>query len=317
MSNGRTVALVLGSGGARGYAHIGVIQVLQERGHDIVAVSGASMGALIGGIHCAGKLDEFTAWAEGLSRTNVLRLMEPKFGTGGAVTAGGLMREVRGLVADTLIEDLPIPFTAVATDLLARREVWFQRGSLASALRASIAIPGVITPVIQDERIFADGGLMNPVPIDPTAAAGADLTVAVSLLGPRSLREQTSPRRQASAAQRVSEWTDRMRDSVSGLAAKVTGRPGHPDEGPEALEQERPAHGPGSMPDDLSMTDVLSLSADAMQGLITRYRMAGLPPDVFVEVPVSAARSLDLHRAKELIPLGRELATAALDRAGV
>lgn len=313
MSDGRTVALVLGSGGARGYAHIGVIQVLLERGHDIVAVSGASMGALVGGIYSAGKLDEFTVWANGLSRTTVLRLMEPKFGTGGAVTAGGLMREVRGLVGDVLIEDLPIPYTAVATDLLARREVWFQRGSLASAVRASIAIPGVITPVVQDDRIFADGGLMNPVPIDPTAAAGADLTIAVSLQGPRSLREQTSPRRQASAADRVAEWTGRMRDSVTGLAAKVTGRPPGADE--EVAD--RPAYGPGSMPDDLSMTDVLSLSSDAMQGLITRYRMAGLPPDVLIEVPVSAARSLDLHRAKELVPLGRELANAALDAAGL
>ncbi|MBZ5737979.1 patatin-like phospholipase family protein [Nocardioides mangrovi] len=294
------VALVLGSGGARGYAHIGAIAELERRDHEVVAISGSSMGALVGGLYAAGSLDGYTAWARSLHQRDVIRLLDPKWSAGGAIKADRIFAEVESLVGDRLIEDLPIPFTAVATDLRARREVWFQRGPLLSAIRASIAIPGVITPVVMNGRLLADGGLMNPVPIEPTAAAAADLTVAISLSGERVAGEQAGPAREPS--------TPTWREELVGRVRRTVGRERGPDPEPE------PEPDPG--PEQLRITDVVGLSMDAMQGLVTRYRMAGLPPDVLVTVPVSAARSLDFHRAAEMIELGQRLTAEALDAAG-
>ncbi|MCB8955549.1 MAG: patatin-like phospholipase family protein [Nocardioides sp.] len=291
------VALALGSGGARGYAHIGAIEEVRARGHDVVAVSGSSMGALVGGLAAADRLEPYTAWARSLTQRDVLRLLDPKWSAPGAIRAQRIFEQVEQLLGDRLIEDLPIPFTAVATDLHARREVWFQSGPLISAIRASIAIPGVITPVEMNGRLLADGGLMNPVPIEPTAAAAADLTVAISLSGRRLPQEPSSPAREAAEPTWREELVDRVRRTV--------GRPVEP--APPAVP---------SLLDELRISDVIGMSMDAMQGLIARYRMAGLPPDVLVTVPVSAARSLEFYRAAEMIDLGRRLTAEALDAAG-
>jgi NTE family protein len=293
------VALVLGSGGARGYAHIGAIAEIESRGHEVIAVAGSSMGALVGGLYAAGVLDDYTEWVRNLKQREILRLLDPKWSAGGAIAANRIFAEVEELIGDQLIEGLPMAFTAVATDLRARREVWFQRGPLLSAIRASIAIPGVITPVVMNGRLLADGGLMNPVPIEPTAAAAADLTIAISLQGDRSAREQSSPAREPATPTWREELVDRVRRTVG---------------------RERDLDSPVSMepvePDPLRISDVVGLSLDAMQGLVARYRMAGLPPDVLVTVPVSAARSLDFHRVTEMIELGQRLTAEALDASG-
>jgi len=289
------VALVLGSGGARGYAHIGAIAEIESRGHEVVTVAGSSMGALVGGLYAAGVLDDYTEWVRNLKQREILRLLDPKWSAGGAIAANRIFAEVEELIGQQLIEDLPIAFTAVATDLRARREVWFQRGPLLSAIRASIAIPGVITPVVMNGRLLADGGLMNPVPIEPTAASAADLTIAISLQGDRSAREERSPARVPATPTWREELVDRVRRTV--------GR--ERDLEPEPVE-----------PDPLRISDVVGLSLDAMQGLVARYRMAGLPPDVLVTVPVSAARSLDFHRVTEMIDLGQRLTAEALDASG-
>jgi NTE family protein len=286
------VALVLGSGGARGYAHIGAVAEIEARGHEVVAVAGSSMGALVGGLYAAGVLDDYTAWARTLTSSGVVRLLDPKWSSGGAIGAARIFAEVERIAGDRLIEELPIPFTAVATDLRARREVWFQRGPLVSAVRASIAIPGVITPVVMNGRLLADGGLMNPVPIEPTAASAADLTVAISLSGERGATEPGTPAREPAEPTWREELVERVRRSV-----------GREREPVDPLE-------------DLRISDVVGLSMDAMQGLVTRYRMAGLPPDVLVTVPVSAARALEFHRAAEMIDLGQRLTAEALDAYG-
>jgi NTE family protein len=269
MSRPRRVALALGSGGARGYAHIGAIQVLDERGFDVVAVAGSSMGALVGGIMAAGRLEAFTEWAVALKQRDVLRLVDPKWAAGGAIGADRLINHLSEFLTDVEIENLPIPYTAVATDLVARREVWFQKGLLRSAIRASIAIPGVITPVVFNGRLLADGGLLNPVPIEPTAAAGADLTIAVSLQAPRPAQEPAGPVRATADPQRFEDLRDRLR--------QVLRRPGR-----ASIANTPP---PASPDYDLRIAGVLSLSLDAMQDLIARYRMAGLPPDIHIAIP--------------------------------
>lgn len=263
------VALALGSGGARGYAHIGVLQVLAERDLEVVTIAGTSMGALVGGITAAGALREFTDWALSLTQREVLRLMDPTLTGGGALRAERVLDKVRELLGDARIEDCEIPFTAVATDLTNQREVWFQSGPVHTAIRASIAIPTVITPVVLDGRLLVDGGLMNPVPLEPTASTMSDLTVAVSLSGPRS------------------------RPAIE-LAASP---------GARAL---RPS----------AVADIVSASLDTMGAVIARYRMAGNPPDVLVTIPSDACRTMDFHRAAEMIELGRQAASAALEAAG-
>lgn len=293
------VALALGSGGARGYAHIGVIHELEARGHEVVAIAGASMGALVGGMAAAGKLSEFTDWAVALTPRDVIRLVDPQWSSPGVVAAQRVFDEIRGFAGHHLIEELPIPFTAVATDLHARREVWFQRGRLISAIRASVAIPGVFTPVVMNGRLLGDGGILNPVPIEPMAAAVADLTVAVSLQGDRYPRDPGSPAREQAAP----SWRDTLVEKVR----RRIGRSG----GSEPVDEAE------ALLENLGISDVVGLSTDAMQALITRYRMAGLPPDVLITVPIGAARSLELYRAAEMIDLGRALAAEALDAAGV
>jgi NTE family protein len=278
--------------------------VLEERGFEIAAVAGSSMGALVGGVLAAGRLKEFADWASGLKQRDVLRLVDPKWSSPGAMAADRLINRLGSFLTDIEIEQLPIPFTAVATDIVARREVWFQKGPLRSAVRASIAIPGLITPVVINGRLLADGGMLNPVPIEPTAGSGVDLTIAVSLQAPRPARESAAPVRATAEPQWFEDWGVRLRQvfRLTGWSAGTD-----PAEIPDA---------PEALPADLRIADVLSLSLDAMQDLIARYRMAGLPPDVQIAIPVDACRVLDFHRAAEMIEIGRTLTTKALDDAG-
>ncbi|MFI7744482.1 patatin-like phospholipase family protein [Kocuria rhizosphaericola] len=349
MSGTTRVALALGSGGARGYTHIGVIQVLEERGYDIVTVAGSSMGALVGGLHAAGQLEAYTQWVRGLSQRDVLRLLDPSPSAPGVIRAEKIMAKVRELLDGTLIEDLPIPFTAVATDLLARKEVWFQEGPVDVAVRASIALPSIITPVMLNGRLLADGGIMNPVPIAATVATRADVTVAVSLSGGQQSGEGRVPAHETAAVRPAEEWAERFRRSASHVLdreltrsvlerfAETRGR-GTParfrrpagaapvdvdealveeavqdvvEEAAEALDQE----GFGALPAGLRTLDVMQLSLEVLQSMVLRYRLAGYPPDLLITVPKSAGRLLDFHRAGELIELGRRMTEEAIDRA--
>jgi NTE family protein len=311
-------ALALGGGGARGYAHIGVIQVLAERGVEIVAVAGTSMGAVIGALHATGKLDAYTEWVTELNELDVVRMLDVSITAPGMIRADKVFARMRELIGDARIEDLPIPFTAVATDLLARKAVWFQQGPVEAAVRASVAIPGVFTPLMMNGRVLVDGGLMEPVPVAPTAAAPADVIVAVNLGGERSGVSADAPARETADARPVDEWIERFRRRASSLmdrdiVASVVRR----------LEAVTPGRDRGDDPGrepypvGLSRFDVMNQSLEVMQSLVTRYRLAGAPPDVLVTVPKDACRTLDFHRARDMIALGRELAVDALDDAGV
>jgi NTE family protein len=315
-----TVALALGSGGARGYAHIGAIQVLEERGYEILTIAGSSMGALVGGLCAAGKLGEYTTWVSDLSQFDVLRLLDLSVSAPGAIRAEKIFGRVRELLDGALIEALPIPFTAVATDLAARKAVWFQRGPVHVAIRASIAIPGLFTPVMLNGRLLVDGGLMDPVPIAPTAAAGADVTVAVSLDGERRASHEGAPTSDTAEARPVEEWIDRFRRGASHLLESdmvraFTSRFGRAADGGVVdldVDDDDPFE---ALPAGLSRFDVVNQSFEAMQSVLTRYRLAGYAPDVLVTVPKDACRSLDFHRAAEMIELGRTLTESALDAA--
>lgn len=325
MTGSVRVALALGSGGARGYAHIGVVQVLQERGADIVGIAGSSMGALVGCLTAAGKLEEYTDWVQGVSQFDVIRMLDPSLTASGAIRAEKVLARVRELLDGALIEELPIPFTAVATDLASRKEVWFQQGPADVAIRASIAIPGIFPPVMLNGRLLVDGALTDPVPIAPTVAAGAQITIGVSLSGDRRVSSDGTPATVSSEARPFDEWAERFRRGASfvldrDLVKSLLSRFGSHHDGPlgdeEPNEAERAALR-GALPADLSKYDVMSQSLDVMQHLLARYRLAAYPPDVLVEIPKDACRTFDFHRANEMIAIGRDAAIAAFDAAEV
>ena len=183
MTHSTTVSLVLGSGGARGLSHIGVIQWLTENGYEIRSIAGSSMGALVGGIFAAGKLEIYAEWVLALERMQVVRMLDPAFGRPGLFKGERIMGVLRELIGDCAIEDLPISFTAVATDLETGEEVWLREGGLFDAIRASIATPLVFRPFKHGARTLLDGALVNPLPIAPTLTDNTDLTIAVNLSG--------------------------------------------------------------------------------------------------------------------------------------
>ncbi|GLD01109.1 putative NTE family protein [Mycobacterium kiyosense] len=324
------VALALGSGGARGYAHIGVIQVLQERGYQVVGIAGSSMGALVGGVSAAGHLDELAEWAQSLTQRTILRLLDPSLTAAGVLRAEKILDAVRDILGPVDIEELSIPFTAVATDLLTGKSVWFQRGPIDEAIRASIAIPGVIAPHEIDGRLLADGGILDPLPMAPIAATNADLTIAVSLNG-----SEPGATRDAEPGM-TAEWLNRMVRSTTALfdissakalldrptARAVLSRFGATT--PELEESESdPENVAGQHHNDddvevpeipkLGGFDVMNRTIDIAQSALARHTLAAYPPDLLIEVPRTTCRSLEFHRAAEVIGTGRDLATRALD----
>ncbi|OCA93083.1 patatin-like phospholipase family protein [Actinobaculum suis] len=178
------VALVLGSGGARGWAHIGVIEELEARGHEIVAVSGSSIGAVVGGAWAAGKLPELKEWITGLTKREVRKYYDWSLGGPGLLRGEKITAAIAGVVGNPRIEDLRAPFTVVCVDLLTGREVWFQKGPLQPAIRASFSLPGIFWPVRVGDRILVDGGVLNPLPVEPVLPTDFDAVVAVNLRGP-------------------------------------------------------------------------------------------------------------------------------------
>jgi len=295
-----SVSLVLGSGGARGLAHIGVIRCLEDRGYHIDYVAGAPIGALIGGIYAAGKLDDYAEWVCALQRRDIVRLLDWSFG-GQALFKGERIIEVlRELVGERDIEELPIGFTAVAAELLRGREVWLNRGPLFDAIRASIAMPSVFAPVRRGGRLFVDGGLIDPVPVAPTLNRNNDITLAVDLNGPR---EQGLPP-QERASRHETEVSPR--GDAQDYAARIT----------QFLSSLMPSvseQGTTTQHDEPSMVELVTRSMDIMQTTIANFRLAAYDP-VVIMIPRNVCGFFEFHRARALIDLGYRRAAESLDR---
>lgn len=287
-----SVALVLGAGGARGLAHIGVIAALQERGYQLAAIVGSSMGALVGGIHAAGRLSEYRQWACALERTDVLRLLDFAFGHPGLIKGERVMGALRELVGDHQIEDLTLPFLAVATDLNSQREVWINRGPLFEAIRASIAIPMVFTPHRVGGRELVDGGLLAPVPIAATRLFSSDLVIAVDAnaqvaMPPPSPGAALAPAVESSA--------------VNGLHARI-------DAFIERLLDKRVSESsPGGL------MNLMSRALDTVHARISQMQLALDPPDVLIRIPHDACYFYEFWKARQMIDLGYEATLRALD----
>ena len=211
----KTVSLVLGSGGARGLAHIGVIDVLEERGFEITSIAGCSVGALVGGVYAAGKLREYEKWVRELTKFDMVNLMDIAWVGGGLVKGDKIINKMIKLVGDRKIEDLPISFTAVATELESGREVWLSEGPLFDAIRSSCSLPLFFTPTRYKEKMLVDGGVVNPVPIAPVFHDNTDLTIAVNL-GGRPTKETAFERKKDVGAYEVAYFVfDAMQNTIA------------------------------------------------------------------------------------------------------
>lgn len=303
------VSLVLGSGGARGLAHIGVIRALEEAGvFDIRSVSGSSIGALIGGMYAAGKLDAYEQWVRTLDTGDIWGLLDFSFTWAGLFKGEKLMSKMKDMLGDVQIEDLPVAFTAVATDVARRREVWLDRGSLYEAVRASIAIPGFFTPAVRDNCVLVDGGLLSPLPIAPVQRSGAEKMIVVSLNGQEEAEwlannRQEGDRPQAEAALADAGEAVQNNGSLSWfrrMMREARGQLGFSSEEGEQAD---------------SALEIMTKSLDSMQDRIARYQLAAYQPDALIDISVDACGMLDFHRAEAMIDLGYEQAQKVIHEA--
>ncbi|WP_202839295.1 patatin-like phospholipase family protein [Luteimonas saliphila] len=292
------IALVLGAGGARGLAQIGVIEVLEERGFRIDAVCGSSSGALVGGIFAAGRLREFDQRLRAMSRRDFLRLLDPGWRRSGLLRGLRLVEAMREVVGDPLIESLPVEFTAVAVDLQRQREVWIREGRLWDALRASFAIPGLFTPHRVNGRALVDGGLLAPLPIAATRMSDAHRLVAVDMHGWPQRPPGEPARPQADEAPtlagRFGDWLERAVERMADGEDTAADR--------DALR--------------MGLPEIMSRSLDTMQAQIARVQLAMDPPELLIRIPRDACQFYEFWRAAELIDVGRATAGKALDAAG-
>lgn len=290
------LGLALGSGSARGWAHIGVIRALEERGIKPDMVCGTSIGALVGAAYAAGELDRLEEWVTGLAWTSVVRLMDLTW-RGGLIRGTRLFTLFGTLFQDRDIDELPVPYGAVATELQSGREVWLRHGKLLDAARASCAMPGLLTPVIRDGAVLVDGGLVNPVPVSMCRALGADLVVAVDLSWGKLGPYRQSKEREVVAPREEPSWLGRM-------TPKWIQNKGKPED-PSILKQEEEP----SIP---SIFNVFLTSLDIVEMRVARSRLAGEPADVLITPLLPDFATMDFHRAKEAIEEGR----AAVERMG-
>jgi len=288
------LGLALGSGGARGWAHIGVIRGLKKIGIDADIVC----GALVGAVHLGGDLDALENWAQGLGKLSLLRYIDYRMQGGGFIAARKIEALLDKVLGDQMIEDLGRPFAAVATDLTTGHEVWLRRGALAEAVRASFALPGILSPVPTEGQLLADGALVNPIPVSTCRALGSRLVIAVNLntdhLGRRAegvATAQNSLQKSASKSQAKSQAKSNAKSNggANSLLGRFIGRED----------------------DDVSVYSVMVASLNVFQDRLTRIRLASDPPDVIIAPHVGHIGLLEFDRAIEAVEEGE----AAVERA--
>jgi NTE family protein len=287
--NPQTISLVLGSGGARGLTHIGIIEVLTEHGFEIKSIAGSSMGALIGGIYATGKLDIYRDWVLEIEKLDVIRMLDFSFGRTGLLKGERIINTLKELIGEADIESLPISFTAVATDIESEKEIWLNSGSLFDAIRASISIPTIYTPFDYHGIRLVDGGLINPVPIAPTLNDMTDMTVAVNLSA-RADSKYDKKRKPSVTPPHNNRYRQAISEFLDGIQKKF-----------DSGDQRR-----------LDMFNIITQSIDVMQNSVARMKLAASAPDLVIDVPRNVSTFYEFYRAAELIEIGRHQAKRAL-----
>jgi len=279
----KSVSLVLGSGGARGLAHVGVIKWLEENDFEIKSISGCSIGALIGGFYAAGKLENYVDWIKNIDILDMLKLLDFK-GSGGFVSGETLMKKMEDLVGNPLIEDLDIKFTAVATNIDEEKEVWINDGRLLEAIRASISLPLFFTPYFRAGSFLVDGSVLNPVPIAPSFNDSTDLTIAVNLSG-----------------EALGEPPFKKENNGSVLSKKIQ-------------EYMSKLSLPASIAKEEGVYVVVNKSFETMQGSIARMKLAAYPPDIEITIPRNLCSIFEFTKSKEMIEYGYKVTRETLEK---
>jgi len=284
---GQKVALALGSGGARGTAHIGIIRELEKQGYEISSISGTSMGALVGGIYASGHLDVYESWLCSLSKMEMFNLVDFTLSAKGIIKADKVLKEIQKFIPDQKIEDLPIKFAAVATDLKQRKEVVITEGSLFEAIRASISIPFVITPVLKNETLFVDGGVLNPVPTNRVFRHKGDILIAVNVNAHIPNSESTSGQ----------EW-NHLEELTSG---KLRG-----------FQKKLAKLVPIYKKESLGYFHLIGDTSSLMLSQISKLTLELNPPDLLIEISRQSCGTFDFYKATEIIELGKEVTKESL-----
>lgn len=302
----KTVSLVLTSGSARGMAHIGAIEEIERRGYKVKAVSGSSIGAVVGGVYAAGKMPEFKEWMLHLSRMDVFNLFDFSFSSKGVLKGERVFDEMKKVVGDFDIENMAIPFIAIATDIVKQKEVWLRKGSLMRAIRASVAIPTIVHPVYTDDQILIDGGVTNPIPVGPILQYESDIIIVVNLnanipyIAPlvKAPEDQESESRYMGylAAFRK-RWASYFNSSDTNGTAKLA-------------EPENPIVKP---PAKLGYMSLMNHTITLMEDRLIELTINDHRPDVIVEVSRNVCGMFEFYKAKEVIEAGRLAAIEALD----
>jgi len=285
--NSKKISLVLGSGGARGYAHIGVIEELEKSDYEIASISGSSMGALIGALYACGKLQEYKDWVLSLDFIDVAKLLDLSLSKTGFIQGEKVFKVIEEMIGDVMIEDLPITYTAVATDLIRQKEVWIQEGKLLDAIRASIAIPTVFTPKKLGKRFLVDGGVLNPLPIAPTISDNTDMTIAVSLnvITPKKYNIDTKKK-----SKKKKKGFEKIFFDIEKRVQKL-----FPDDSENKF-------------DEMGMFEIMGQTIDIMQNAIIECKMAGYTPDMIIGIPNDVCGFYEFDRASEIIEIGKIIA---------
>ncbi|HXD13498.1 MAG TPA: patatin-like phospholipase family protein [Xanthobacteraceae bacterium] len=295
-----TIGLVLGGGAARGFAHIGVIHALKERGITPDIVVGTSMGAVVGGCHVNNQLEALESWARALTLRRVLGYLDVRLGGSGLIGGGRLARQLEEAIGAIAIEELPVRFAAIATEVGTGHEIWLTRGALSLALRASYALPGVFPPVRIGGRWLVDGALVNPVPVSAARAFGARVVIAVNLDADRFARGATIASHGSDADDLRLDPSPAKRNGMLNLRGIFGAE--------RALKRQIIAG--AARP---SFSTIMVEAFNIMQDRLTRMRLAGDPPDVHITPHVGHIGWLEFHRATEAIEAGRVAAEKAID----
>lgn len=279
------VALVLSSGGARGYAHIGAIEALEERGYHITSVAGTSMGSLIGGMYCLGQLAEVKEWLFSLTRRDVVSLLDFTLSTNSLLKGDKVIRTLKEMVPDTPIESLPIPFRAIAADLVTQREVVFSKGSIYRAIRSSISMPSILKPIKVAHHILVDGGIVNPLPLNRVVRAEGDILVSVNVSAPAS--EEIEERREAARLRQKGEsrWLSlhRLMDTFT----------------------------PDSVASNYMTLITSAIDLQIQRNTVLTQKLT--PPDVAVNIPMNRFGVFDFDHAEQITQVGYDEMNKALD----
>ena len=281
------VSLVLGSGGAKGLAHIGVIEELEKQGFEISSISGSSIGSVYGGLYAMGKLSEYTKWVTTLDKLSIWDLMDFTISSNGLLKGEKVFSKMKTFIPDLLIENMDIPFTAVATDILNKKEVIFTSGSYYKAIRASVAIPTLITPVKFEDTFLVDGGVLNPVPIDYVKRINGDILVVVNLYGEKD-NVIENPIIKESDSQTFA-YLNGFFKSISKLISSGD-------------------------KNSLGYFSLITATTSAMVNKLAKHAIEKHQPDIVINIPHNSSNTFDFDKADKLIELGRKAANKEISK---